>query len=454
MIWGMNLGQKMRRFGVGMTLLCATFVLPPLVQISNASVAKAASVPAAPQATSVTAGNATISVSWKTPGNGGSRILGYQLTTQIGKARPVSACVSTLKNAASPLATCVLRKLKNGTTYHLAIAARNRVGHSPALYVAATPVAQEPMVSTGSTGANGATGTTGATGQTGASGTTGASGNPGSDTTPPVITGISVDKAHIDTTSGPQVLTWTITATDDSSGLATASMHLVDPQASLYGGDPTLLNGWTTEAEPNNPEDWCGQATLIDGDQNNGTYQILCTIPQGFSKDFDVYGVVASDNAGNHTAWPDMTTTPIVVSVSGSGDVSPPVIDPAGSVTGITMAPTFSQSDGIISGTFHATDPSGVDFFGAFFQGDCNCGLILEHLTLVSGTPEDGVFQFDVRGNFLLGHYTLWALEIGDTLHNLGATNMSCDVSDCGFTTTTMDQLGYPAGSVSFSIVP
>lgn len=424
--------------------MCVTLFLPPLAQISSAGMAKVAAVPPAPQATSVTTGNATISVSWKTPENGGSRILGYQMTAQAGTARPVSACTSTLKKEASPLATCVVSKLRNGTKYHLAIAARNKAGHGPPLLIVATPGVQDPVISDG----NGDPGSTPPSDP--GSPPTGVATS--SDTTAPVITSWSVDKPDIDTTSGPQVLTWTITATDDSSGIAT--MELIAPQASLYRGDPTLLNGWSNVARPNNPDDWCGQATLVNGDQNNGTYQILCTIPQGYSEDFGVYGVVAWDNAGNWSPWPDMTTQPFVVSVHGNGDVTPPVIDTSGSGTGITMSPTFSASDGTITGTFHATDPSGVDRFEAVFGSDCQCAqIVANQLTLVSGTPEDGIFRF-TAGGFPPGRYTLDQLEIGDTLHNLASTDLTCSVSYCGFTATTMYQLGYPAGSVSFSVVP
>ncbi|WP_406832193.1 DUF4082 domain-containing protein [Pedococcus sp. KACC 23699] len=84
----------------------------------------AATVPGAPSAVTATAGDASASVSWAVPSNGGSAITGYTVTPYVGAV--AQAAVTVTGNP--PVTTATVSGLTNGTSYTFTVAATNAAG--------------------------------------------------------------------------------------------------------------------------------------------------------------------------------------------------------------------------------------------------------------------------------------------------------------------------------------
>ena len=106
---------------------------------SNSVTPTAPTVPAAPTNVSATAGNGTASVSWTAPGNGGSPITGYTITSYIG----TTAQTSTTITGTPPDTSTTITGLTNGTAYTFTVTATNGIGTGPPSTAsnAVTPVA-------------------------------------------------------------------------------------------------------------------------------------------------------------------------------------------------------------------------------------------------------------------------------------------------------------------------
>ena len=94
-------------------------------------------VPAAPTGVTATAGNASATVSWTAPANGGSAITSYTVTPRIGGAAQTPVTVGSTATSAT------VTGLTNGTSYTFTVTATNAVGTGPAsaASTAVTPVA-------------------------------------------------------------------------------------------------------------------------------------------------------------------------------------------------------------------------------------------------------------------------------------------------------------------------
>ena len=84
--------------------------------------------PGAPTGVTATAGNASASVSWSAPSNGGSTITSYTVTPYVGSvAQP-----TTMVTGTPPVTTATVSGLTNGTSYTFTVTAANSLGTGPA----------------------------------------------------------------------------------------------------------------------------------------------------------------------------------------------------------------------------------------------------------------------------------------------------------------------------------
>ena len=98
--------------------------------------------PAAPTNVTATAGNASATVSWTAPANGGSSITSYTVTPYVeGVAQPATTVTGSL-----PATSATITGLTNGATYTFTVSATNAVGAGPASSQsnAVTPTAPTP----------------------------------------------------------------------------------------------------------------------------------------------------------------------------------------------------------------------------------------------------------------------------------------------------------------------
>ncbi|MEV8148591.1 fibronectin type III domain-containing protein [Arthrobacter sp. NPDC080073] len=100
--------------------------------------------PAAPTAVTATAGNASATVSWTAPANGGSPISSYAVTPHAGATTLAPVTVTGNPPATSTTVT----GLSNGTAYTFTITATNAVGTSPASAASAPVTPTETTTTT------------------------------------------------------------------------------------------------------------------------------------------------------------------------------------------------------------------------------------------------------------------------------------------------------------------
>jgi hypothetical protein len=118
--------------GANTTWLMATIVL-------KSGVATPPTAPAAPTGVTASAGNASATVSWTAPSNGGSPITSYTVTPYVG----TTAQTATTVSGSPPATNVTITSLVNGTTYMFTVAATNSVG-TGATSAASNPVTPSP----------------------------------------------------------------------------------------------------------------------------------------------------------------------------------------------------------------------------------------------------------------------------------------------------------------------
>lgn len=106
----------------------------------------AATVPGAPSNVMATAGNASATISWSAPANGGSPITGYTITANPGGA---------MMNAAGSALSVNFSGLTNGQSYTFAVYAVNAIGNGPSTSSGAVRPATVPAAPTGVTASAG-----------------------------------------------------------------------------------------------------------------------------------------------------------------------------------------------------------------------------------------------------------------------------------------------------------
>ena len=203
------------------------------------------------------------------------------------------------------------------------------------------------------------------------------------DTMPPGIANIALSPAIIDTSAGPQDVTFDLNLTDDVSGVHDQiSMAVISPsgrqQQFLFGSD----------------------FTMTSGDALNGVWQVTRSIPRYSEAGlWSIQYVQLLDLAGNQTFFDTADLQALGVTTSFTV-VSAPTDTTLPQVTGLTFAPVvFDTSAGSrnVTMTMTATDDlSGVMQFCVFFrspsggQSNAGCGGSFQ---LIAGTPLNGTWQ-------------------------------------------------------------
>jgi hypothetical protein len=99
----------------------------PSSAASNAVTPEAPTAPAAPTAVAASGGNASATVTWTAPANGGSPITSYTVTPYLGAA----AQTATTVTGSPPVTSTTVPGLTNGQTYTFTVTATNAVGTGP-----------------------------------------------------------------------------------------------------------------------------------------------------------------------------------------------------------------------------------------------------------------------------------------------------------------------------------
>jgi hypothetical protein len=213
------------------------------------------------------------------------------------------------------------------------------------------------------------------------------------DVTPPVIKSVVVTPSSVNVSAASQILTFTVNATDDASGVDFTSGRSYFALSSPSGGQVVVMS-------PN---------TLVSGTVNDGSWQTQFTIPRYAEPGawkiqyFSLY-----DLAGNNlsAAQGFGTVPPISLTVSSSPfDVSPPAVNTYNLTPAFINTSTGDQNVTItlaltdnLAGLFDATSP--------FPFVNCNVGYVSpsgqqSHFsngptTVVSGTPTSAVVSMNI----------------------------------------------------------
>ena len=129
--------------------IIATNSIGPSQESASSNSVIPGALPAPPTDVVGTGGNASATISWTAPADGGSPITSYLLTPYVGAAAQVPTTIT-----GSPPSTTATLALNNGTTYTFTVSAANAVGAGPASAPSnpVTPSATVPGAPTGVTG--------------------------------------------------------------------------------------------------------------------------------------------------------------------------------------------------------------------------------------------------------------------------------------------------------------
>ncbi len=226
-----------------------------------------ATVPGAPTAVTAIAGNASASVSWTAPSNGGSAITGYTVTASPGGAKASVAGGTT---------SATVSGLTNGTPYTFTVYATNAIGNGPV----STP---SPAVTptSGNTAPGAPTGVTATAGNASATVSWTAPGNGGS-----TITGYTVTVNPGGATAN--VAGGTTSAT--VSGLINGSSYTFTVYATnAIGNGPT-----SAPSAAVTPATVPGAPTAVTATASNASAAVSWTAPSNGGSPITSYTVTAS----------------------------------------------------------------------------------------------------------------------------------------------------------------
>ena len=213
------------------------------------------------------------------------------------------------------------------------------------------------------------------------------------DSTPPIVTSYTLTPGTVDVGMGAQDVTVDLAVTDDVSGLAGITIQFYNSALALQ----TSLT-WSPSA---------GNLTRISGDELNGTYQGIITIPGYIAADTWDSTITVNDVLLNSRSYdtillgqpfPGGATGKITVQNSGSVDAADPVL------TSISLSPSTVDAgpgnQGVTVSLSATDDVAGVEHLSIDFYN--SSGGLVASLSF-DGGPSDGLTR--VSGDALSGVY-------------------------------------------------
>ncbi|WP_270886144.1 DUF4082 domain-containing protein [Pedococcus sp. 5OH_020] len=358
-----------------------------------------ASAPAAPSNVTATAGNATATVSWTAPSDGGSTITSYTVTPYIGG----SAQTSTTVSGSPPATTATFTGLTNDTAYTFRVSATNDVGTGPvsAASPAVTPSAPHPP--------GAPTNVTATAGNGSATVSWTAPSNGGSAITSYTVTPYLGSTAQTPTTvtgSPPAASTTVLGLTNGTAYTFTVSAtNALGTGAESAPSDPVTPTGTTTPAAPTGVAATAGDASAVvtwtappSGDSAVTSYTVTPYIGSTAQSATTVSGSPPATTATvngltNGTAY---TFTVSATNAVGSGPDSAhsAPVTPAAVCTACTIwpssatpaSPSIADTSPVELGVKFKTDVNGSITGIRFYKGTGNTGTHVGALWSASGT--------------------------------------------------------------------
>ncbi len=296
--------------------------------VLKSGVAAPPTAPGAPTGVTATAGNASATVSWTAPSNGGSPITSYTITPYIGS----QAQTPTTVTGSPPATSTTVTGLTNGTAYTFTVAATNNIGTGTAstLSNAVTPAAP--------TAPGAPTGVTATAGNASATVSWTAPSNGGSPITSYTITPYIGSQAQTPTTvtGSPPATSTTVTGLTNG----TAYTFTVAATNNIGTGTASTLSNAVTPAAPTAP----GAPTGVTATAGNASATVSWTAPSNGGSPITSYTI--TPYIGSQAQTPTTVTG------------SPPATSTT--VTGLTNGTTYTFTVAATNniGTGTASTPS------------------------------------------------------------------------------------------------
>jgi hypothetical protein len=235
------------------------------------------------------------------------------------------------------------------------------------------------------------------------------------DSTPPVISGLSVTPAAADVTDGAVTVTADFTVSDTGSGLYTAQFQSVHRADASGPFEDHYVDAEMVAADPN-------------GNPGDGRYHASFVLPAGSAPGLWVTYVSAQDMEGNSSA---AVSPPVYLTDRNPITALPRVVDGSLTPSPTGGAPTLS---------LHLTSPAdivttsvGVGLLGPHGQ-TTDSGLLLS-----SGTRQDGVWSYPLNlpAGALAGTWSVNEIGFWDALGRLITINATDSPVLAGLSWTT-----------------
>jgi hypothetical protein len=268
------------------------------------------------------------------------------------------------------------------------------------------------------------------------------------DTVAPQVTAFALTPAALDVTQAAGVVTFTVHASDNASGIAVVWIQVRKPDGTLPGA--------------------CGALEPATGSRTDGTWECRFTVPQSAMQgDWTIDGIEVQDQVLNDRRYTTAELTdagfPTSITItSADQDVTVPTL---ASLSFTPSAVDVTTAATTITFTAHITDAgSGVRAAQLNIQATAGDPANLQfaeclEMTRVAGSPVDGTWSCDVTipKDAIAGEWQVhrvWAWDEADNLMTMTTT----DLADAGQPTSIMVTSGSADATsptlTAFSITP